>query len=93
MKNILCSRNYERLIKGGKNLSRYEAETCAYLMRKYDPYTQAMNQLEIGNPNPIQYDKTMEKDLLKDLSPEMRKIYDANVERKATLIAKASKTK
>ena len=93
MKNVLCSRNYERLVKGGKNMSRYEAETCAYLMRKYDPYKQAMNQLEVGNPDLIKYDKTTQKDLLKDLSPEMRKIYDANVERKATLIAKNTKAK
>lgn len=92
LRNVLASRNHKKLTTN-KKMSLYEAQTCAYLMRKYDPNFVAINQLEKANSPLVHYEKTTDKNLVVELSPEMKRIYDANVERRAKLIAEDSKTK
>lgn len=80
VKNVLASRNHHILCTK-KKISRYEAEKCAYLMKRYDPDMKEALKLE-STEEVGDYEKTSDRNLKENLPYNIKKIYEENIARK-----------
>lgn len=80
VKNVLASRNHHILCTK-KKISRYEAEKCAYLMKRYDPDMHEAVKLE-SREEVGDYERTSDRNLKENLPHNIKKIYEDNIARK-----------
>lgn len=88
VKNVLASRNHHILCTK-KKISRYEAEKCAYLMRKYDPDTKESLKIDAMEETG-DYERTSDRNLKEGLPSNIVKIYEDNIERKRLALRQES---
>jgi hypothetical protein len=88
VKNVLASRNHHILCTK-KKISRYEAEKCAFLMKRYDP--DMAESAKIDSMEDLgDYEKSSERNLKENLPDKIRQIYEDNLERKRIALRQES---